>query len=95
VDREDLEAVAFRSESEFATDSIADFGEFRDVDRLNFVGVDADEQVARSSTVYELIVGLLGVEEHLLNDAGFLEQFDRSIDRGFGDAVAAPPHLIQ
>jgi len=56
-------------------------------------GLDADHVVARGLAVDELVVRLLGVEERLGDDPRLLQELDRAVGRGLGDAVVALPHL--
>lgn len=73
-------------EAELAGDAFAEGDEFGDVDGEDFAGVESDEEVARASAVGELVVGVVGVDEDLLDDAGVLEEADGAVDGGFGDA---------
>ena len=85
---EDMEFVAFGFEASRSADFVADGDEFWDGDGLGFARVHIDEEGVSGLTNGELVVGLLAVEEDMLDDACGFEEFEGSVDRRFGNGVA-------
>lgn len=81
--------MAFGIEAFVLADLVAEGDEFGDVDRFDLTRVDVDEDGVGLFAVGELVVRLIAVEGDLLDDAGFFEELEGSVDGGFGDSEAA------
>lgn len=90
--RIDDDAMALGGEAALFADAVSEVDQFREFDRGDLAGVDVDEKCRGALAIGELVVGGLGVEEDLLDDAGFGEQLDGAIDGGFADAKAGGTH---
>lgn len=73
-------------EAAIPAEPIAYGDEFREFDGNDFLCVHAYEEVARLFSPGELVVGLFGVHEDLLDDPGFEEELDRAVGGGLADA---------
>lgn len=86
--------MALWRETALGADAIANRCEFGHIDDSDLSGIDMNEEVLWALAVGELVVTLVGIiDEDLGDDACVLEQVNRAVDRGFGDAVALAPHL--
>ena len=69
-------------------DFVAEFDEFGDLGGDDLSGVDIDEEGVAGLSDGELVVGLLPVEEDVLDDACGFEEFEGAVDGRFGHGVS-------
>ena len=69
-------------------DFVAEFDELGDFCGDDVSGLGVDEEGVSGLSDRELVVGLLAVDEDLLDDPGGFEEFEGAVDGGFGDGVA-------
>eukprot|EP01025_Chloroclados_australasicus_P010288 TRINITY_DN14118_c0_g1_i2.p4 TRINITY_DN14118_c0_g1~~TRINITY_DN14118_c0_g1_i2.p4 ORF type:complete len:122 (-),score=25.88 TRINITY_DN14118_c0_g1_i2:18-383(-) len=86
--------MALRCQAELPADSIADLGKLGHVDRNDLAGVEPHERVAGALAVGKLVLGLVALGEHALEDAGLLQEVDGAIDGGLAHAVPALAELV-
>jgi len=79
--RVDQEPVADRLESVFLADAIADLGELRAVKLDDLVRFDVHQVIGGFLAVDQLVMGLFGVDEDLLEDPGLDQVLERAVDR--------------
>ncbi len=84
--------MTLRPQTEVSAHSFGDCREFGHVDIHHFSGVEPDERVAGALAVRQLILGLVALGEHALDDPGVLEEVDGPVDGRLADAM---PSLAQ
>ena len=69
-------------------DFVAELDEFWDFGGDDLSGIDIDEEGVAGLSDGELVVGLLAIEEDMLDDACGFEEFQGSVDGCFGHGVS-------
>ena len=78
----------------FAAECITQRRELFAIDVDDRSGIDTDHRIEIGTSVDQLVVRLLSIEQRLVDDSSFLQQFQRAIDRRLGDAVSLRSHLV-
>ncbi len=90
--RKDLQPVPLRLEPTLAAQPITDRKQLRQLDALNLPRVEPDQQVVRPLPVNQLVVRLILIKQHPLNDPRILQQPDRAVHRRLRHAESAGLH---
>lgn len=89
----DLEAMAHCFPAELPANPVSQGDQLVIRELHMLAGLHAHDVVSRLLAVDKLVVGLLGVEKGLRDDACVLQELDGPVERSFGDAVAVLPHF--
>ena len=88
ADAQNLESVRERRKAVLPADLVAQLLELFAVEFDHFARRHTNQVIVNLPASDYLVVGLLVVEEHLLEDPGILKMGQSTIDSGAGDAVA-------